>query len=139
MFTFGEGTKLHNTHLGTVKLYFSGPCGIKPLIFDNVALVPGAKSNILSEYWLRQVGYRIVESRKGEHKFVLWQHKLVCVAHAVNGAYYIRNKTLQDRQVFCNAVKNARSKALVLPGIEKAESLLKEWHVRLGHLNKESW
>ncbi|OWZ22115.1 hypothetical protein PHMEG_0003232 [Phytophthora megakarya] len=27
-FTFGEGTKLSNTHVGTVKLYFHGPDGI---------------------------------------------------------------------------------------------------------------
>ncbi|OWZ00295.1 hypothetical protein PHMEG_00028549 [Phytophthora megakarya] len=48
-FTFGEGTKLSNTHVGTVKLYFQGPDGIRPFEFDNMQLVPKALANILSE------------------------------------------------------------------------------------------
>ncbi|GMF48154.1 unnamed protein product [Phytophthora fragariaefolia] len=50
IFTFGEGSKLNNTHIGSAKLYFLGPDGIQPFYFDNMALVPKAKANILSEY-----------------------------------------------------------------------------------------
>ena len=136
-FTFGEGTILHNTHLGCIKLFFMSPNGIQPFQFDNVALVPGAKSNILSEYWLKRMGYQIVESTKGEYKFVLWKHKLVFVAHAVNGAYYIRHYTLRERQQFCHAVKHTAYKPLTIADYSRVETILKEWHVRLGHVSKE--
>ncbi|KAK1944242.1 hypothetical protein P3T76_004154 [Phytophthora citrophthora] len=96
-FTFGEGSKLNNTHVGSVKLYFLGPDGIKPFQFDNMALVPKAKANILS--------YQIVESANGQYKFVLWKRKLAFVAIAVNGAYYVQGRTLRDRQIYCVAVK----------------------------------
>ncbi|GMF34342.1 unnamed protein product [Phytophthora fragariaefolia] len=49
-FTLGEGSKLSNTHIGSVQLYFWGPDGIQSFYFDNMALVPKATANILSEY-----------------------------------------------------------------------------------------
>ncbi|GMF23563.1 unnamed protein product [Phytophthora fragariaefolia] len=55
MFTFAEGSKHMNTHVGTVKLYLHSPKGIKPFLFENIALVPLAKSNILSEIWLNRL------------------------------------------------------------------------------------
>eukprot|EP00644_Phytophthora_capsici_P003681 jgi/Phyca11/129281/e_gw1.82.123.1 len=85
MFTFAEGSKHTNTHIGTVKLYLHGPGGIRPFLFTNIALVPHAKSNILSAYWLQKGGYQIIGSAHGDFKF----------------------------------------------------AALKEWHVKLGHLNKE--
>eukprot|EP00644_Phytophthora_capsici_P003125 jgi/Phyca11/103108/e_gw1.7.539.1 len=75
-FTFAQGSKHSNTHLGTVKLYFFGPDGIRPFLFENIALVPHAKSNILSEYWLKREGYQIVGSLTGEYKFVLYENSL---------------------------------------------------------------
>ncbi|POM72377.1 LOW QUALITY PROTEIN: Hypothetical protein PHPALM_10913, partial [Phytophthora palmivora] len=54
MFTFAQGSKHSNTHIGTIKLYLCGPKGIKPFLFDNIAMVPHATSNILSEFWLRR-------------------------------------------------------------------------------------
>ncbi|GMF37175.1 unnamed protein product [Phytophthora fragariaefolia] len=84
-FTLGEGSKLSNTHIGSVKLYFLGSDGIQPFYLENMALVPKAKANILSEYWLKKTGYQIVESVRGGYKFVLWKQKLVIVAIAVMG------------------------------------------------------
>ncbi|OWZ01274.1 LOW QUALITY PROTEIN: hypothetical protein PHMEG_00027375, partial [Phytophthora megakarya] len=54
MFTFEEGSKHSNTHIGTVKLYFQGAQGISPFLFENIALVSHAKSNILREFWLKR-------------------------------------------------------------------------------------
>jgi hypothetical protein len=48
-FTFGQGSKLHNTYVGSIKLYFYGVTGIEPFYFNNIALVPNATSNIISE------------------------------------------------------------------------------------------
>jgi hypothetical protein len=113
------------------------PEGIKPFEFENVALVPKAKVNILSEFWLKQSGYQIVESAKGGFKFVLWKHKLAFVAIAVNGAYYVQGRTLRDRQVYCSAVKAKPAKALRVPVHTPIEAAFKEWHVKLGHLNRD--
>ncbi|OWZ08147.1 hypothetical protein PHMEG_00019358 [Phytophthora megakarya] len=88
-FSFGEGTKLSNTHVGTVKLHFQGP------------------------------------------------DVLAFVAIAVNGAYYIHSRTLRDRQIYCSAVKTRPVKALHVPGHTRVEATLKEWHIKLGHLNRD--
>ncbi|KAK1930907.1 hypothetical protein P3T76_013496 [Phytophthora citrophthora] len=58
MFTFAQGSKHSNTHIGTVKMYLHEPDGIRPYLFENIALVPHAKSNILSELTLKQCGYQ---------------------------------------------------------------------------------
>lgn len=60
------------------------------------------------------------------------------VAKTINGAYYVQNKTVKERQVLCNAVKQQPCKPLVLPGSGKFESTLQEWHLNLGHINKET-
>ncbi|OWY94132.1 hypothetical protein PHMEG_00036224, partial [Phytophthora megakarya] len=52
IFTFAHGSKHSNTHIGTIKLYFSGPKGIRPFLFENIAMVPRATLNILSEFRL---------------------------------------------------------------------------------------
>ncbi|GMF33265.1 unnamed protein product [Phytophthora lilii] len=135
-FTFGEGTKLCNTHIGTVQLYFLGPQGIKPFRFDNMALVPKAKANILSEYWLKRNGYQIIESGKGEYKFVLWKQQLAFVAIDFNGVYYVQARTLKDRQIFCSAAKARPQAPFTVPGRTEVEAPLREWHVKLGHLNR---
>lgn len=44
---------------------------------------------------------------------------------------------MKDRQLLCNAVKQRPCKPLVLPGTGRLESALQEWHVKLGHINKE--
>ncbi|OWZ14856.1 hypothetical protein PHMEG_00011590 [Phytophthora megakarya] len=54
-----------------------------------MVLASKSKANILSEVWLKQSGYQIVESAMGGYKFVLGRHKLAFVAIAVNRAYYI--------------------------------------------------
>ncbi|KAG3110598.1 hypothetical protein PI125_g9874 [Phytophthora idaei] len=97
MFTFAEGSKHTNTHVGTVKLYLRGPNGVKPFLLENIALVPHAKSNILSEYWLQRGGYKIVSSPTGEFKFVLYGNMLVFVAKAINEAYHVQNQTVRER------------------------------------------
>ncbi|OWZ03486.1 LOW QUALITY PROTEIN: hypothetical protein PHMEG_00024774 [Phytophthora megakarya] len=81
-FTFGEGTKLSNTHVGTVKLYCHGPDEIGLFERDNMALVPKAKANVL----------------------------------------IVRAKPV---------------KALHVPGHTRVEVTLKEWHIKLGHLNRD--
>lgn len=57
MFTFAQESKHSNTHIGTVKVYLHGLSGIRPFLFENIALVPQASSNIFSEFWLKQGGY----------------------------------------------------------------------------------
>ncbi|OWZ22114.1 hypothetical protein PHMEG_0003231 [Phytophthora megakarya] len=94
-----------------------------------MTLVPKAKANILSEFWLKQRG--------GGYKFVLWRHKLGFVAIEVNGAYYIQSHTLRDRQIYCPAVKARPAKALHVPGHTRVEATLKEWHIKLCHLNRD--
>ncbi|GMF21560.1 unnamed protein product [Phytophthora fragariaefolia] len=136
-FTFGEGSKLSNTHIGSVKLYFLGPDGIQPFYFDNMALVPKAKANILSEYWLKKTGYQIVESVRGGYKFVLWKQKLAFVAVAVNGAYYIQARTLRERQIYCSAVMAKPTRPLRVLGYTHIKAAFMEWHVKLGHLNRD--
>ena len=49
IFTFGEGTKLPNTHIGSVSLWFESINGLNKFTFKDVNFVPKAKSNILSE------------------------------------------------------------------------------------------
>ncbi|GMF47630.1 unnamed protein product [Phytophthora fragariaefolia] len=137
MFTIAEGSKHMNTHVGTVKLYLHSPKGIKPFLFENIALVPLAKSNILSEFWLTKSGYQILESQSGDFKFVLYEGNLAFVAKAVNGAYYVQNKTIKERQILCNAAKAHPCVPLENNGGERLEKTLQEWHVKLGHLNKD--
>ncbi|GMF54996.1 unnamed protein product [Phytophthora fragariaefolia] len=71
------------------------------------------------------------------YKFVLWKHKLVFVAKAFNGAYYIQACTMREQQVMCNAIKTMPCRPLSIPNQTILESLLKEWHVRFGHVNKD--
>eukprot|EP00644_Phytophthora_capsici_P002888 jgi/Phyca11/48804/gw1.85.99.1 len=115
-FTFAQGSKHSNTHPGTVKLYFFGPDGIRPFLFENIALVPHATSIILSEYWLKREGYQIVGSLTGEYKFVLYENSLVFVAKAINGAYYLQHQTIKERQLLCSAVKLRPCMPLSQPG-----------------------
>ncbi|POM68886.1 Retrovirus-related Pol Polyprotein, partial [Phytophthora palmivora] len=138
MFTFAQGSKHSNTHIGTIKLYLCGPKGIKPFLFDNIAMAPHATSSILSEFWLRRSGYQIIGSLSGKFKFVLFDNELVFIAKAINGAYYVQNKTLLERQVLCSAVKTQPCKPLELPESGRLETTLQEWHVKLGHINKDT-
>ncbi|GMG16292.1 unnamed protein product [Phytophthora fragariaefolia] len=78
MFTFAQGSKLSNTHIGTINLYLHGPHGIRLFLFKNVAIVPNVTSNILSELWLRRSGYQILGSLRGEFKFV-WYKLNLCL------------------------------------------------------------
>ncbi|OWZ05778.1 hypothetical protein PHMEG_00022063 [Phytophthora megakarya] len=71
----------------------------------------------------------------GGYKFALWRHKFVFVAIAVNGTYYIQSCTLRDRQIYCSTVKIRIVKAQYVPGHTRVEATLKEWHIKLGHLN----
>ncbi|POM81689.1 Hypothetical protein PHPALM_307 [Phytophthora palmivora] len=80
MFTFAQGSKHSNTHIGTIKLYLCGSKGIKPFLFDNIAMVPHATSNILSEFWLRRSGYQIIGSLSGKFKFVIFDNELIAKA-----------------------------------------------------------
>ncbi|EGZ30314.1 hypothetical protein PHYSODRAFT_419271, partial [Phytophthora sojae] len=105
VFTFGQGSKLRNTFVGTVKLFLMSPTGVKSVQFSDIALVPHAKSNILSEFWLKRAGYQIVASNSGLYKFILWKHKLIFVAKSFNGAYYVQACTTKERQRMCNAVQ----------------------------------
>jgi hypothetical protein len=59
------------------------------------------------------------------------------VAHAVNGAYYIRGRTLKERRLQCNAVKKSVIRLLVLRSKAEIEALIKEWRIKLGHFNRE--
>ncbi|POM64446.1 Hypothetical protein PHPALM_20015 [Phytophthora palmivora] len=93
MFTFDLGSKHSNTHISTIKLYLRGPKGIRLFLLDNTAMVPHATSNILSEFGLRRSGYQIIGSLSGKFKFVLFDNELVFNAKALNGAYYVQNKT----------------------------------------------
>ncbi|OWZ10388.1 hypothetical protein PHMEG_00016765 [Phytophthora megakarya] len=131
MFTFAEGSKHSNTHIGTVKLYFQSTQGIRPFLFENIALVPHATSNILSEFWLKREGCQIITSRLGKFKFVFYDNKLVFLKKAINGAYYLQNKTVNERQQFCNAVKLKPCKPLAIPDNGRLERTLQEWHVNL--------
>ena len=63
---------------------------------------------------------------------------MVFVAKAINGAYYLHNKTVKERQSLCNAVKVGPYRPLVMPKRNRLESTLQEWHVRLAHVNKET-
>ncbi|KAE8912299.1 hypothetical protein PF007_g25767 [Phytophthora fragariae] len=138
MFTFAQGSKHSNTHLGTIELYLRGPQEIRPFLFENIVLVPDATSNILSEFWLRRGGYQIFGSLTGEYKFVCFANELVFIAKAINGAYYIQNRTLQERQLLCNAVKQEPCKPLAHLSTERFERTLQEWHVKLDHLSKDA-
>ncbi|OWZ11411.1 Transposable element [Phytophthora megakarya] len=129
MFTFADGSKHSSTHIGTVKLYFQGPQGIRPFLFENIALVPHAKSNILSEFWLKSEGYQIITLRLGKFQFVFYDNKLVFLPKAINGAYYLQNKNVNERQQFCNAVKLKPWKPLTITDNGRLEQTLQEWHV----------
>ena len=114
------------------------PTGVKSIQFGNIALVPYTKSNILSKYWIKKTGYQIIASNNGQYKFILWKHKLVFVAKAFNGAYYVQTQSEKERQRMCNATKEMPCKPLVLSDLGIIESLIKNWLVRLGHVHKES-
>eukprot|EP00644_Phytophthora_capsici_P014094 jgi/Phyca11/99013/e_gw1.3.1027.1 len=135
MFTFAQGSKHSNTHIGTIKLYLRGPNGIKPFLFDNIAMVPHSTSDILSEFWLRCSGYQILGSLRGKFKFVLYDNEFEFVAKAINGAYYLQNITLLERKNFCDAVKTKPCKPLSDLEIGRYERILQEWHVKLVNLN----
>lgn len=94
-FMFAEGTKHTDTHVGTIKLFLKSRNGIVPFYFNDVALVPNAKSNIISEYWLNRKEYQIIESTKGEYKYILNDNSLAFVAIAVEGVYYIQHQNLK--------------------------------------------
>jgi hypothetical protein len=61
----------------------------------------------------------------------------VFVAKAFNGAYYVQASTVKEKQRTCNAIKTMPYKPLALPNLSKVESLMKERHIRLGHVNKD--
>ncbi|GMF67065.1 unnamed protein product [Phytophthora fragariaefolia] len=113
-FTFGEGSKLSNTHIVSVKLYLLGPDGIQSFYFDNMTL-----------------------SVRGGYKFVMWKQKLAFVAIAVNVAYYIQARTLRERQIYCSAVKAKPTRPLRVLGYTQIKAAFMEWHVKLGHLHRE--
>ena len=70
-FTFGQGSKLYNTHIGSVSLWFDyNNNGHKRFTFNDVCYVPGARSNILSEYILKGYGFNIIDSGCGNYKYV---------------------------------------------------------------------
>ena len=107
IFTFGEGTKLPNTHIGIVSLWFES-CnhGCRQFTFKDVNYVPGATSNILSEFVLKSYGYNIVDSACGNYKYVFNKRDILqFIAVAINGSYYVRANTLEQRQIRCDTIK----------------------------------
>ncbi|GMF16671.1 unnamed protein product [Phytophthora fragariaefolia] len=82
-------------------------------------------------------GYQIIESQSGVFKIVLYEGNLVFVAKAVNGAYYVQNNTIKERQILCNAAKAQPCVPLENNGGERLEKTLQERRVKLDHLNKD--
>jgi len=49
----------------------------------------------------------------------------------------VQGRTLRDRQIYCSAVKARPAKGLCVPGHTPIEAAFKEWHVKLGYLNRD--
>jgi hypothetical protein len=61
----------------------------------------------------------------------------VFVANTFNGAYYLQASTVNERERTCNAIKTMSCKPQALSKLSKIEILMKEWYIRLGHVNKD--
>ena len=137
VYNFGNNTKLRSAHVGHSILWFKSPGQIKPFTFKDVHYVPGSTGNILSENLLKVKGYKVTDSQCGMHKYVFDNNNyLQFVATAINGTYYIKNHSIQERQINCNNVKFAPIKKDVITNVAYATKVFKEWHLKLGHINK---
>lgn len=137
VFTFGQGSKLSSNHIGIIHVGFDSVDGIRTFRIHNVAYVPGAKSNIVSENGLKHDGYQIVTSNCAKYKYVLRDGTLQFVGVCIKGAYYIKGYDMGERQKACNAAKLTPVQPTVITRAQ-ATALFYEWHVRLGHIHKES-
>ncbi|GMF32064.1 unnamed protein product [Phytophthora fragariaefolia] len=92
-------------------------------------------THVALEFWFKKSGYHIIELQSGDFKF--YEGNLAFVAKAVNGAYYVQNKIIKERQILCNSAKAQPCVPLENNGGERLEKTLQEWHVELGHLNND--
>ena len=138
VYTFGNKTKLiSSSHVGYSILWLNSPGQIKPFKFNNVYYVPASTGNILSENLLKVQGFKVTDSQCGMHKYVFDDNNcLQFVATVINGTYYIKNHTIKERQINCHNVKFAPIKKDVITNLAYASRVFKEWHLRLGHINK---
>ncbi|POM74084.1 Hypothetical protein PHPALM_9003 [Phytophthora palmivora] len=99
IFTFGQGSKPRNTYVDSIKLSLVSPSGIKSIQFNNIALVPHAKSNIFSEYWIKKAEYQFTASSGHVNKEKLINMMGNQLAKAIP---YVESTKLRRVNFFCS-------------------------------------
>jgi hypothetical protein len=125
-FTYGNGTVSNSSLKGSIKTSVLNPRGtMSSWSLSDISCDRQCDSNRLSAYYLARQGYRKLQSKSGEFIFFFGKDsKLLFAAVTIGGVYYLPSKKPRKTKVF-----SARTTTY--------SSILKEWHLRLGHLGKE--
>ena len=100
------------------------------LTINKLYFAPGWENNIVSSYDFKQAGF--IEVPTTTPKFLLYQKDgQLVMAKAINGVYYLNLKARTSHMVnYVNAVMHDKEMSY--------EKLLQEWHIKLGHINKQT-
>ncbi|POM64465.1 Integrase catalytic core protein [Phytophthora palmivora] len=123
-FTYGNGTISRSTKKGSIKLHVLNPRGnLSVLKLTDISYDCECDSNLLSAYYLAKQGYRHFQSKSGEFLFFSEKGlKLLFAAIAKGEVYYLPSV----KPIKANVVSNQST---------KYGDILKEWHLRLGHVH----
>lgn len=115
---------------GTINITVNSNFGCLNFSVFDVYFVPGWDNNILSLYTLRQAGFTLVETRNPKF-LVLRKDKHLVVAREIGGVYYLQTRDKPSELV------NHIQESLIRDPLQISKTL-KEWHMALGHLNKQA-
>ena len=115
---------------GIIKFNVLTNLGSLNCVINDVHYVPNWENNILSLYALRCAGFTLVESNNPKYLLLKKDDHLI-VAREIAGVYYLQTRPPQSELISHAQETMIKDPAL----ISKA---LKDWHLKLGHLNKQS-
>ena len=115
---------------GTVSININTSLGSLNIEIPNVYYVPNWENNIISLHALRSTGFQLMETRNPKF-LLLKKNKHLVVAREIDGIYYLQSR---DRQ--SEFINNFNYK--VIKDEAQVEKTLKEWHIKLGHVNRQS-
>jgi hypothetical protein len=132
-FVYGNKSTSKSTKKGTVHFsIFNAQKKLEYIKIDDVAHDTQCGSNLLSAWFLAKQGYRFLQSACGSFLYFFGKGKeLRFAAVAIGEVYYLPTKKF--------APKLSRSVLTVKTYTTQEKiNIFKEWHLRLGHVNRES-
>ena len=138
VFFYPNGSKSNSSYVGTIKFnIFTPNRNWLTISCPNIAYVSDCDSNLICANHLARQGYMHIQSKNGDFLyFINNKDELLFAAVQIRGVYYLPTQYIHKNTIAINT-STCKKPKLRKYSLKEIEEILKEWHIRLGHINKE--